>query len=150
MEIKSWNHQKSYPRSQNTQNFITSRAHIPQNIISESNFYITQKSYQQKSPLEINSQITHKNLYLTSQLQSQFKIPPLPKVPELITELQQSIQPYGEMIYDVRGDGHCGYRVKPACLGRGPDGFMQIRQTILEEIKKQKAMVPERSNHNQN
>ncbi|KNZ45208.1 hypothetical protein VP01_8392g1 [Puccinia sorghi] len=88
-------------------------------------------------PLKLTAkQLTR--IYTSLQLtipQSQYKIPPLPKVPELITELPQSIQPYVEMIYDVRGDGHCGYRAISACLGRGPDGFMQIRQTILEKIQ---------------
>ena len=45
-------------------------------------------------------------------------IPTLPRIPENIPELPQLIQPFVEMIYDVRGDGHCGYRAISACLGR--------------------------------
>ncbi|KNZ58636.1 hypothetical protein VP01_1890g2, partial [Puccinia sorghi] len=59
----------------------------------------------------------------------------LPRIPEINYELPQLIQPFVEIIYDVRRDEHCRYRAISACLSRGPDCFIQIHQNILQEIQ---------------
>ncbi|OAV89344.1 hypothetical protein PTTG_28718 [Puccinia triticina 1-1 BBBD Race 1] len=58
-----------------------------------------------------------------------------PNRKHLIKKLPKAIQPHVEKMWDVRGDGHCGYRAAALGLGRSQDSFMEIRQKIVEEIK---------------
>ena len=59
----------------------------------------------------------------------------LPARPNLLNELPGFIQQYVNTIYDVRADGHCGFRAVAACLGRGEEAFMEIRQETYREIQ---------------
>ncbi|KNZ48438.1 hypothetical protein VP01_5673g1 [Puccinia sorghi] len=60
------------------------------------------------------------------------------QIPEIISELPNLIQPFVEMIYDVTGDGHCGYRAISACLG--PRWFYTNMSTNSSRNQKQKEM----------
>ena len=50
----------------------------------------------------------------------------LPARPNLLKELPGFIQPYMNTIYDVKADGHCGFRAVAACIVRGEEAYMAI------------------------
>ena len=58
-----------------------------------------------------------------------------PAIPDVIHELPTFINAHIQGIYDVRPDGHCGYRAIAASLGRNEEDFMQIRKQLYQEIQ---------------
>ena len=69
-----------------------------------------------------------------------FGPPPYPpaKKNEYIWDLPPVIQPWVEEIFDVDGDGHCGFRAVAFCLERGEGDYMEIRSEMIGELKKQR------------
>ncbi|KNZ48326.1 hypothetical protein VP01_574g6 [Puccinia sorghi] len=63
-----------------------------------------------------------------------------PHNPDLQVDLPEDVTNFVDKIYDVKGDGHCGYRAADLCLGRGQDAYMEIIRELYEEIEKKKAL----------
>ena len=69
-----------------------------------------------------------------------FGPPPYPpsRREEYIWDLPVHIQPWLEEVFDVDGDGHCGFRAVSFCLERGQGDYMRIRSELYDELKNRK------------
>ena len=69
-----------------------------------------------------------------------FGPPPYPPAQrdEYIWDLPPHILPWVEEIFDVDGDGHCGFREVAFCLERGEQAYMGVRSELYHELKNRK------------
>lgn len=49
-------------------------------------------------------------------------------------QFPEGIQPFIAIVTDVEKDGNCGYRAIAALLGRGEDGWVDVRRDLLQEL----------------
>lgn len=57
------------------------------------------------------------------------------EAPHLLHELPTELQNFVEKIYDVRSDGHCGFRAAAFCLDGQEQGYMEIREKLYKEVQ---------------
>ncbi|KNZ60495.1 uncharacterized protein VP01_1545g2, partial [Puccinia sorghi] len=55
------------------------------------------------------------------------------EAPHLLSELPDELQNFVEKIYDVRPDGHCGFRAAAFCLWGQEQAYMEIRDKLYKE-----------------
>ncbi|KNZ44275.1 uncharacterized protein VP01_9321g1, partial [Puccinia sorghi] len=64
----------------------------------------------------------------TSQSTSSRRIKPPPEASHLIPEIPSMAQDYIVKIFDIKANGHCGFRAIEHAMERGQEAYMGIRK----------------------
>ena len=56
-----------------------------------------------------------------------------------ISQIPNIMRPFVEEIVNIKGDGHCGFRVVARHLGMGEEDHILVRQALIQELRNHKS-----------